>query len=533
MDKKFKNSFGNTGFFLTYSDVFEIVPSRREVINDIRKIELKKALSIIAKFALCDENERKSLANSLKSSIRNPILLKFIERVHIFDILNLNFSIKMFASYGTETPISKFENTHGDTWNVFMTILKISDLIKDNLKDEIELQQTLQKVQLLNRNTHYEITLARYQIFFEEIAKDASLFESGYIDLDKVFEENYGYTMLEYITVITSLISCLKNSENTNAFSEQLLGIHTDYFKETAINESSQRVLFDLTTDLPTLRGNAMQSLENIYDNEFLLNKPLFLYDNHYVAFSPILLDLNLFDSLCFKLQRACSNHKQDFFSFFGKLFEIYVERILINAISNSSIPYEFIPEFKYYKENRSSDSYIKLGKKLLIIECKGGRITRNAKILADIDDTVKNFKKYAISPINQANKAYQNILNYLPDKFGKTNNVFILSVSLQRFPKLPMYHENLKLSLNPLHSTVSFYDYIGLADLEIIATQIENSNKTLFQFLNNKKVYKEYHTYENTYYNKNRLIHYLKIHKEKFQLLTDNCLELLKYGYN
>ncbi|MBU0940246.1 MAG: hypothetical protein KKD36_02300 [Bacteroidetes bacterium] len=512
------------GTFLTYSDIFNKKANLKEVIEDIRKIELKKALTIISNYSLYNDEQKKDLVKRLQPFIENPEVLEQIEKTYIFDVLNLNYSLKMFLAYGIESPATKFDDEYGDFWNVLMTILKISDLMEDDLADDIQLQQTVQKIWLINREQSFMTTLARQQLFFEEIATGPTIFGNAFVDIHQYFEEEYGYTIQEYISIL-SAVSAKIEMTKLNFEEQKLTGISIDYFKTTKKQEIAQLIFSSLTSDLTVLKEQAKQSLDNIYDNEYLINKPFFKYNDYYVLFSPALINLGLFDSLCFKLQKICGKYKKDFFTFFGRLFEKYVEFILKDVTQKTSIPYHFIPEYQYVSGKDSSDSYIRLGKNLLIIECKGGRITKDAKISADLMVTEDNFQKYAIEPINQASVAYTDILKLDPKKFSGVKKVYILSVGLQRFPKLPMYHERLKDELL-LHPAVIECDYISLFDLEVIAAYIENQKKSVFKFIEDKKHYYEYYPFEHYYVKKYGEVHYLSLHKQTFSSLIKKVVE-------
>lgn len=165
---------------------------------------------------------------------------------------------------------------------------------------------------------------------------------------------------------------------------------------------------------------------------------------------------------------------------------------------------YEFIDEFLYGKENkRSPDSHVLLGRTLLIFECKGGRIRKETKISAEPEFSKKDFEKYAIEPIKQANKAYTNILSKKPSIFKNVNKVIILSVSLQSFPKIPKFNDLIADLKGNLHPHIKEIDYIGLYDLELLAYLISHHDITVYKFIKNKKVLDDFIPYRNYYYDK------------------------------
>ncbi|USK82555.1 hypothetical protein LHV56_11985 [Peribacillus frigoritolerans] len=194
-----------------------------------------------------------------------------------------------------------------------------------------------------------------------------------------------------------------------------------------------------------------------------------------------------------------------------------------------------FIDEFSYGKDlsKRSSDAYIRLRNSLLIVECKSGRIRKETKIEADEKTTEEDFKKYVTKPIMQANRAYSEIIDQMPEKFGGAKKVYILSVSYQSFPSLPKYNEllhdpNWRKDLNP---NVKQFDYLGLMDIEIIAYIIENLDLSIFLFLNTKIKNKEFVPYSNYFYTKFGEIRRLKSHTNKLEEIFDNIKRTLDFN--
>jgi hypothetical protein len=151
----------------------------------------------------------------------------------------------------------------------------------------------------------------------------------------------------------------------------------------------------------------------------------------------------------------------------------------------------------------------------LLIIECKGGRLRKETKILAQPDFSDKDYQKYAVDPIKQANNAFTQILQANPSVFGKVDNIYIMSVSLQAFPKIPKYNEILSELQPELNQNIKVIDYIGLSDLELLAFIINFHDFTVFKFISDKKTLDDYIPYANYYYDKYGLIKRAKYQHE------------------
>lgn len=291
-------------------------------------------------------------------------------------------------------------------------------------------------------------------------------------------------------------------TEKDVLLSNNLVGISEDYYASTNMKEKYKKILDDLTISVDDLKKWALSSVDNFYDAEGLISKPFFFYDNHYVVFSLPFLEAAMFDGLWFKLLICCKKYKKDFPGFYGRLFEKYVNNMLESTIrGNSKLPYKFIKEFKFGHDNLdSSDAYVKIGKSLLIIEAKGGKIRKETKVNADKKSTMEDFNKYAINPILQANEAYEKIIKDKPKIFGDVKKIYILSVFSQRFPKIPLYDDHFQMELSKLNPKVKYCDYISLSDLETLCSHMENQKQTIFNFIENRNNYSKYITLEHYY---------------------------------
>jgi hypothetical protein len=128
-------------------------------------------------------------------------------------------------------------------------------------------------------------------------------------------------------------------------------GINSNTFFDKIKNRNTAKdITNDMIIEIESIKTWAIETLDNPFDYEIFLSKPLFKSGDMIIPFSPGFLNSTIFDGLCFKLNRCCSKAKKDFFPFFGRLFEQYVANIL-NAATNSSqyVPYEYIDEFVWY----------------------------------------------------------------------------------------------------------------------------------------------------------------------------------------
>ncbi|MEK3728551.1 MULTISPECIES: hypothetical protein [unclassified Lysinibacillus] len=525
--EEFRKISSVMGSYLTYEQLFPYKPSQEEVIKDIQSIEVEKALAIISKFTLYNEQLKKEQVQQLKDNFLCEEDVANIDSIYLFDFINLNYAIKMFLAYGLKNPTNKFENNFSETYNVLLTVLKITSLIKDDVDTEKGLQETILKTWLASRTEDITRIVSRQYEIYENIFNNFDKNDPEFIDIHTLFEEFYGYSIKDYISVIFPIHAKLSRTENETLLSNELIGISEDYYKTTSVKNIYKKILDDLTVNVDDLKKWALNSIENYYDAEGLISKPIFYYDNHYVIFSLPFLEAAMFDGLWFKLLICCRKNKKNFPSFYGRLFEKYVNNILESSIKKySKLPYEFIEEFKFGHDNLdSSDAYVKIGKSLLIVEAKGGKIRKETKVSADNEVTSEDFKKYAINPILQANEAYEKIIKNNPNYFGDVKKIYILSVFTQRFPKIPLYEKEFVAEMKNLNKKVKFYDYISLSDLEVLCSHIENKETTIFNFIEQRNRYSRFLPLEHSYGINYGLIDRPEISMSNFKKSTNSVM--------
>lgn len=490
-----------TKAYLTYSEITGTKASIEEIKNDIIGIDLYEALYILSQFLNLDEKSKHQLSENLKQYAINPSNIVKMEPI---DISNVLYAIKWFLAYGVTNPYY-INNNFSKPFNIFMTILKISD----HIKDDLEPQDTILRGSLFNRNTEVGSSIIHQYAIFNILAKDKEQFSTEYIDIHKKFQGKYGYSIQEYIAILFALNrDCIAGRSLVELNSQNHWGIDPDvFFEKLSLKEKGKEILKEMCVNPLQLRKWARNTIDNPYDYDVLLKTPFFACpSNKALPSSPAILNAAIYDGLFFKIRECYPSNSQAPFDFFGRLFENYVSGILESSVKKSKLPYKFIPEFSYDKDNkRSSDAYIRLGNSLLIVECKSARITRETKIEPLSQKADKDFEKVVIKPIRQSNERYKEIIKLETNPFNGVKKVYILSVSSECFPKIPKLHEQLKnKDLLELHQTVKCVDYIGLAEIELFTYILEEFNTSIFKFLEQKLSGSyEYIPYQNYYYDK------------------------------
>ncbi|OWT47520.1 hypothetical protein [Bacillus sp. K2I17] len=496
---------------LTYSQISGYKASIDEIKKDIRSIDLTTALIILSKFSVLNNAGKNELKEKLKPFIKN-MDLEIKEKTEPYDLLNIMYSIKWFLAYGENKPvIFEYKKPYPEFLHVFLTLLKITDymFMFESADSYEQAEDFILKSTLFNRDPEVDKALFRQDIMFNHLAKDNAICSpKEYIDIHQIFEKHYGYTIFQYVTTLFTLNTpCITQISLNNIMHSGDWGINiTNFFDPVSDQKTAINITKEVCRDIDSLKQWALNTINNPFDYEEILATPLFKSNEKIYPFSPSYMGMAIFDGLSFKLNNCCRKEKKEFFPFFGRLFESYVSAILEKAINEAEIEeYKYIEEFKFGNENKdSSDAYILLGKSLLIIECKSGRIRKETKILADQTTSSDAFQKYVLGPIKQANDAFEAILNTPKNNiFDNVKNVYILSVSMQAFPRIPKYHKSLKEEkyVNSLNSKVKFVDYIGLSDLELLAYIISKHNKSIFKLLTNKKKNDDYLPFSHYYY--------------------------------
>lgn len=487
MIENFNQVKGMSGMFMTYEMFNEPTPTLDEVITEIRCVDKFFALSIIFEISNLSSEDQKKIANNL---LEKYVSKKSRRKIYAFDASVLHQTIKMFLKYGVSKIELAVENKCVKRSRVAILALKIASLQGENIVSSNDsLEKEYFKASLVNRNQHFASIVSRQLNIYGNIPKKLKQHNNGYIDIEKVFKEKYGYTINEYIFVLNSintLIEAFPNNSNT------LFGVDEN-FVLTNPNVPMKRILEDLCVDMNELTNSLTdEELKNFYDIKKLVPKPLFKRNLLYVPFSIPILQMAMFDGLWFKVKIACEEKKLEFPNFYGRLFEEYVSEILNDAIENSKIEYKFIEEFSYGKQNTlSSDCYLRFNDKLLIIEVKARRIREETKNMASSNDIFNDFNNLSIKPIKQAYTAFENIMKEDPKKFENIKEVYIFSVTSSRFPRIVSMQSKLKTELNKMNdSRVKKIDYIGVEDFEAICMIIEEGKKNIFELFDEQNVY-------------------------------------------
>lgn len=213
------------------------------------------------------------------------------------------------------------------------------------------------------------------------------------------------------------------------------------------------------------------------------------MFPHYFISINKRISGNSLYEALFFKIIDIYSTNKErkKILSFLGRPFEEYVQ-LLTKTSVKSRQGYRFIDEFKYGKDNKdSSDAYILLDDKLLIIEAKSKRPNIKAFILEDSKESYNNaIDTLIIEPSLQAYARYKEIINNSEhrNKFLKVNEIYIVCVSLLNITQTKDVYSYVNLEIrSKLSSYVKECINFNIEEFEYLCGMIE-SDMNLFDFL-------------------------------------------------
>ncbi|MET3507047.1 hypothetical protein [Halalkalibacter oceani] len=508
MKNSFDKAIRNMKVYITYEGLFGSKVPIEKIKRDINKINQSDALKVLSCLNWLNEDSKSQLIQI----ICEQASVKMQEEFEIsFDNSNILYAIKWFLAFGNNkapSTVSSVTTAGNFVVRVVMILLQISDHIHLSHEND-SIEQMYMKISLFYRDSNIDRSIIRQNLFFQKYAKNKSLFEPNeYMDINNDFYQYYGYKIDDYVNVLLAAghSGKLKNSLK-DLFNFYQQGIKLDsYFSKLRNSDLSSKILADIVVDPKLYKDKAIQTIDNAFDNEYLITSPFFKIDDRAFMFSNEIHNQSIFDGLYFKLIKCYEHDKKltnKFFTFFGRLFEIYIADTLKNSVSDSKLSYEYIDEFYYDKDNkRSSDAYIKLGKSLLIIEAKSGKIPKQSKTKPSTETIRKDFSRLFFNPNKQAFDTFKALRER--GYFIDIKKVFILSSTYNTLSKTPTFYE--EIFTNDLQSVftspVKFVDQIGINDLECLAYFFQSQEKSVFRSLENKKNTDPFSSYVQYYYN-------------------------------
>ena len=292
------------------------------------------------------------------------------------------------------------------------------------------------------RNTHVNnvnqenanLDTVRLLCWINEIMDDNDLKkEPDYIDFRPVFYTYYGYTLDNYIATIFSIRASCATKFNFYK------NIYNDYISH--LTEFNADIMKKIIEHHSIRIEKAKEKLKNIYKNDWSLDffwtySFLKINDTLMLPLLPSILERNIFLTTRFEIQKifpSTSSERKKFLSFYGKIQEKYIVKLLKESTaSNCSV--SIIPEFFYEKNSKkSSDAMVDIGGKILLIfESKGKFLKKDTLFSSDDEKCLFDEEDLAVKPLHQIIDRLADLINYRegPIDIAKYKKIYIFSLT-------------------------------------------------------------------------------------------------------
>lgn len=506
--------------------------SSNEIDEDVLKIEFKETYVGILDKLFRDNPPPKMVSERVYSNLLDKFN-KTIENNALFPQQSILQLWKWILAYGDPNKINLYQE------NNLTQICYLSLLVNDHLDHHDQPNQRVSNEQLyaylfsntvFNNEDNLFTTIARTIMIYSDIAKNKDLFnKKEFLDINEDFYKANGYSLKEYIAVIFSLIVVFLKPKELGANWTQN---KDEMLSHTKLAPLAREIIDSLVIDFETISNWAKEEVDSIWNFTEFRKKPLLLLeDNQFLPFSLKLLNEQLFNGLFHKVRHIYPDNDTRFLSFFGKPFEKYAQILLKESITQTKVPYEFIPEFTYGKTGvkHSPDIMLRLNNKLLAIEVKSYRVSLSSAAEANVDSIKKDTNKMIIASLKQVHDRVKELRNLGHESLKGINEIYLMVVNQGHFPTLKPYEDIIEKTLSS-HFSVPIKDYyhLDIEEFEMLCMLIERK-RPIFNVLDNKSAkqnrYLPFKVFinENSYHlNKNT------IHKNQFVTIIDEIGNML-----
>jgi hypothetical protein len=483
-----KGFFEYLGVYATYSELFGKAYDKEQLKKDINGLPLGGMLVILSQFnsiPIDDPIIRSKFEQFLKNHF--PTIKPLDTKLVLYTKQGLLALWKWLLSYGDEEKIEQEAFIDAGINALLYTNLVISDfLYVEDEKDKTKYD--LFTNSLFNTNNDVVSSFVRASVMFDEIAKQEGNFEKKeYIDINASFNTKYGYSIKEYLGVIFSLITpyMKRNSVISPEWNRT-----NEFFSELKNPEIAYKIIDELSMSHSEAKEWSKTTLEQPWNFTKFRQKPILKFDDG--KFCPINLTLlyeQVFSELYFKIRHAYSGESTQI-SFFGRIFEKYIEVIAHSATSISRFDYEFIPEFKYgaKKSKKSPDVLIRLGDKLLAVEAKVYRVKMDSFIGTNHDTIDSDIHRMAIAPKIQLHTRLKELKDINHPVMEGINEIYLMSVTLGDLPSLPPFEREIDSKLREkFELPIKGHYHLDVEEFEQMCELLARKNASpIFKYLNN-----------------------------------------------
>lgn len=493
----YKLDGSNVELILTYEDVFnDALP---DIKAEIKTLNMHKSISIVCELigARLSKSEKfyimgvecvfpyetvikkEILGISPKSPEEfssNPILHK---NKHIITIQMLLMLLKFILAYGNRETLSKTD--YSITKDDYKKIIQLQ-LAVSNEYNKITSSPKFDKNHFIYANYHlnYERNVAceftRMYYIFEMLCKNKSLFDDvkkEFRDYYNDFCKKYSISPTQYLFYLFAELTTYLNENRTLSYQSVWRNIDENYINikdKSIIHKIIDELSFNIDSSNIEWANN---TIDKFWDFSRFFSKPFIQINDLYISISDVTLRNAFFEKMFWLVRECYPKDDSRAMSFFGRLFERYIQTITEKAISSS---YEYISEFQIGgKENtkKSSDAYIKSGENLLVIEAKGFSVLQNCMIRNT--SVEENNKKLFVKPILQADTFLSETISEF-DSFKNIKDAYIVSVTIDSINAVPDYYTSIidEIEKNKKCVQSKYFFNLNIEEYEMLLCVIE-----------------------------------------------------------
>ncbi|UWG98012.1 hypothetical protein LPY66_04185 [Dehalobacter sp. DCM] len=474
--------------YATYSHIFGYKYDKSELIEIINDLPLGTIFPIISQLLFSPK-----LANSqvIKDSfikdlenIDSDKLFSIREKIGdsiIYTPQSLLTTWKWLLAYGNPDNLDKTVEPVQGLRNILFLNLAISDyLFPENETNETDIIYELLRNISFNSYEDIGSSIGRAYYIYCDIAIKKELFiENEYIDFNNDFIKKNGYSIELLLAILFGLYSSfIQESSITNNWRKDI----TVLFSKTSIPSNISEIINPLLLNYSDANLWAVKTIEYPWNYQCFKDKPFFQFeDKTIIPISGKMFTEQVFHELFYRVRNCYDEDDVRFISFFGRPFEIYIANLLENCAKMSSLKYEVIKEFRYGKDNskKSPDAFLKLEKKLIVIEAKSQRIKADAIEINDNSLLEKEKQRLVLSPLKQmCNRLSEIMICECPIDLSSISEIYLIIINVSDFPTLPPIEKEFSEQLKEYSNLpIRGFIHLNIIEYEILCYLLSRKN--------------------------------------------------------
>lgn len=516
----------NIQVYSTYSDLFGRLYDIEELKGWIVDLPMGGMLTVLSQMNFIDRNDNRIKNQFIRflsdsSSVDFKKLSKKLEDQVLYAPQGLLSVWKWILAYGDANKITQEVEIDRGTFLVIYLNLIVSDYqYIDYTEDFEKIYYDLFTNMAFNSNHDIGSSLTRAALIYDYIAKNPEFFEKNeYMDINGEFEKKYGFSILEYLAIVEGIYASFQKGENTI---DPNFARGEDYFSKFKNYDNVKMVLNELSMTVEEAKNWAQMHINEPWNFSKFKQKPLIKLPNgFYLPISLKLLEEQAFAELFYKIRHCYKKEDTQVISFIGRCFEKYIDDISENAINASKLPYQYIGEFSY-GHNKSPDSMIKLGTKLLAVEAKNYRLSMNSIVSNDKESIEADIEKMINKPFKQLHNRIKELQDRKHKIMDGIEEIYLVVVTLGTVPTIPNFEKKIQddfhgISELPIRCII----HMDIEEYEFFMSVIGKTNSpSLFKVMDNKKRLLDFWPMKNfllyNSYSRKRL-YYIKKHLQEY----------------